>query len=70
LSDELLAGIFICLEQGANDVRMIQLSHCHPIISSFIKIQIGLTFLVLAYAGCPVFSGALNPTHFTWKRGH
>ena len=27
--------------------------HCHPIISSFIKIQTGLTFLVLAYPGCP-----------------
>ena len=25
----------------------------HPIISCFIKIQIGLTFLVPAYAGCP-----------------
>jgi len=28
------------------------LCHCHPIISFFIKIQIGLTFLVLAYPGC------------------
>jgi len=27
--------------------------HCHPIISCFIKIQIDLTFLVLAYPGCP-----------------
>ena len=27
--------------------------HCHPIISCFIKIQIGLTFLVPAYPGCP-----------------
>jgi len=27
--------------------------HCHSIISYFIKIQIGLTFLVLAYPGCP-----------------
>ena len=26
--------------------------HCHPIISCFIKIQIALTFLVLAYSGC------------------
>jgi len=25
---------------------------CHPIISCFIKIQIGLTFLVSAYPGC------------------
>ena len=29
--------------------------HCHPVVSCFIKIQIGLTFLVLAFlAGCPV----------------
>ena len=27
--------------------------HCHPIISCSSKIQIGLTFLVLAYTGCP-----------------
>jgi len=27
--------------------------HCHPIISCFIKIQIGLNFLVSAYPGCP-----------------
>jgi len=27
--------------------------HCHPVISCFIKIQIGLTFLVPAYPGCP-----------------
>ena len=26
--------------------------HCHPIISCFIKIQIGLTFLEQAYPGC------------------
>jgi len=26
--------------------------HCHPIISCFIKVQIGLTILVLAYPGC------------------
>ena len=27
--------------------------HCHPIISCFIKIHISLTFLVVAYTGCP-----------------
>jgi len=27
--------------------------HCHPIISCFIEIQNGLTFLVPAYPGCP-----------------
>jgi len=26
--------------------------HCHPIITCFIKIQTGLTFLVTAYPGC------------------
>ena len=26
--------------------------HCHPIISCFIKFQIGLTFLLPAYPGC------------------
>jgi len=29
------------------------LNPTHPIISCFIKIQIGLTFLVPAYPGCP-----------------
>ena len=28
-------------------------SYCHPIISCFIKIQNGFTFLVLTYSGCP-----------------
>jgi len=34
---------------------MVQLSccHCHHIISWFIKIQNGLTFLVPDYPGCP-----------------
>jgi len=27
--------------------------HCHPIISCFLKIQNGFTFLVPAYPGCP-----------------
>jgi len=27
--------------------------HCHPIVSCFIKIQNGFTFLVPAYPGCP-----------------
>jgi len=27
--------------------------HCQPVISCFIKIQNGLTFLVPAYSGCP-----------------
>jgi len=38
-------GMVICLEQGANDLHMVQLMcHCHPIISCFIKIQNGLPF--------------------------
>jgi len=40
-----------------NEVQMICMwsnwCHCHPIISCSIKIQIGSTFLVPAYPGCP-----------------
>jgi len=43
----------ICLERCANDLHMVQLMPLPPIISCFIKIQIGLTFLVPAYPGCP-----------------
>jgi len=43
----------IYLQQGATDLHMHSRCHCHPIISCFIKIQITLTFLVLAYSGCP-----------------
>jgi len=43
----------VCLERGANDLHMDQLMPLPPIISWFIKIQIGLTFLTLAYPGCP-----------------
>jgi len=53
MSDEVLAWLSV-----RNEMQMIciwsRCSHCHPIISCFIKIQIGLTFLMLAY----------------WKRGH
>jgi len=34
-------------------LHMVQLMSLPPIISWFIKIQIDLTFLVPAYAGCP-----------------
>jgi len=27
-------------------------ARCHPIVSCFIKVQIALNFLVLAYSGC------------------
>jgi len=47
------AGMVVCLEQ----VQMICIwsnwRHCHPNSSCFIKIQIGLTYLVPAYPGCP-----------------
>jgi len=44
----------VCLEQGAEDLHIwFSWCQCHPIISCFIKIQIGLTFLVPAYSGCP-----------------
>jgi len=43
LSDEVLTWLFVwsiwC--------------HCHPIFCRFIEIQVGLTFLVPAYPGCP-----------------
>jgi len=42
----------ICLDQGANDLHMVQLMPLPPIISCFIKIQIGLTFVLPAYPGC------------------
>jgi len=52
LSDEVLAWLSVWSE-----VQMICIwsnsCHCHPIISCFIKIQIGLTLLVPAYPGCP-----------------
>jgi len=41
----------ICLQSGANDLQMVQLMP--PIISCCIKIQTGLTFLVLVYPVCP-----------------
>jgi len=47
------AGVVICL--GKVQMICIWSSWCyyHPIISCFIKIQIGLTFLLPAYQGCP-----------------
>jgi len=51
-SDEMLAWLSVC-----SVVQMICIwsswCHCHPIISCFVKIQIGLTFLVPSYQGCP-----------------
>jgi len=44
----------ICLERGAYDLHMVQLIPLPlHLISCFIKIQIGLTFPVPAYPGCP-----------------
>jgi len=44
--------VVICLEQGTNDLHMVLLMPLPP-RHLFIKIQIGLTFLVvLAYPGC------------------
>jgi len=47
------AGVVICLERSANDLHMVQLMPLSSIISCFIKIQNGSTFLVPAYPGCP-----------------
>ena len=52
LSDEVLTWLSVW-----SDVQMIcmwsSFCCCHLIISCFIKIKIGLTFLVLGYPGCP-----------------
>jgi len=37
-------GVVICLEQGADDLHMLQLSHCHSITSCSSKIQNYLLF--------------------------
>jgi len=42
----------VCLEQGA-DLHMAQLTPMPLTVSCFSKIQIGFTFLVLAYLGSP-----------------
>jgi len=42
----------ICLKRGA-DLHMVQLMPLPLTVSCFSKIQIGFTFLVLAYLGCP-----------------
>ena len=43
----------ICLDQVQMACIWASWWHCHPIVSCFIKIQTGLTFVVLAYWGCP-----------------
>jgi len=52
------AGVVICLKRGA-DLHMAQLMPLPLTVSSFSKIQIGFTFLVLAYPGSPG-KGPLN----------
>jgi len=52
-SDRQGASEVISLERGTNDFHVVQLMPLPPIISCFIKIQNGLTFLVAAYPGCP-----------------
>jgi len=47
-------GMPICLQQGAKWFALCSSwCDCHHVISCFIKIQIGLTFLVPAYPDCP-----------------
>jgi len=46
------AGMVICLERGA-DLHMAQLMPLPLTVSCFSKIQIGFSFLVLAYPGSP-----------------
>jgi len=52
LSDEVLARLSVWSEVQMSCMWSSQ-CQCHPIISCFIKIQIGLTFLVPAYSGSP-----------------
>ena len=46
------ADVVICLDRGA-DLHMAQLMPLPLTVSCFSKIQIGFTFLVLAYLGSP-----------------
>jgi len=46
------AGMVICLEQAA-DLHMAQLMPLLLTVSCSSKIQVGFTFLVPAYPGCP-----------------
>jgi len=46
------AGVVICQERGA-DLHMANLMPLPLIVSCSSKIQIGFTFLVPAYPGCP-----------------
>jgi len=39
----------ICLDRGANHLHVVQMMPLPPVMSCFIELQIGLTFLVLAY---------------------
>jgi len=41
--------------------------HCHRVISCFIKIQIGLTFLLAAYPGCPGKETVKRVSVCTWR---
>ena len=45
-------GVVVCLERGA-DLHMAQLMPLPLTVSCSSKIQIGFTFLVPAYPGCP-----------------
>jgi len=47
-----VAGVVICLERGAN-LHIAQLMPLPLTVTSFSKIQIGFTFLVLAHPGSP-----------------
>ena len=47
-----VAGVVVCLERGA-DLHMAQLMPLPLTVSCFSKIQIGVTFLLLAHPGSP-----------------
>ena len=52
MSDEVLAFLSVWSKVQIICIWSIW-CHCHPVVSCFMKIQIGLTFLVPAYPDCP-----------------
>jgi len=52
LSDQVVAWSAVWSEEQMISIWSSR-CHSHPIISCFIKIKIGLTFMVPAYPGCP-----------------
>jgi len=53
MTDEVLAALSVSVWGKVQMICVWSIwGYCHPIVSCFIKIEIGLTFLVPAYPGC------------------